>query len=170
MTNTLCKTPLAIAGFLAAALCADTSRAQGTWSAGTPFPTTVTRAAGVWFAPNSHFYAVGGRATDSAGSELMNPYEYDPVAAMDRAAGAFPDNRTATWSRVCCRRRHALSGIRLRGRCDDRRPPCGGTTGDRRIIVVATDPWSGAPAYAPRWRRRLRQQTLRPRRVHGHTG
>src|SRR5260221_497546 len=150
MTITLRKTPLAIASFLAAALCASTSQAQGTWSAGTPFPTTVTRAAGVWFAPNSHFYAMGGRATDTAGSDFMNPYEYDPVAATWTVkAATFPDNQNC----------NIVAGVLV----DGGTPlifcvggsAAGATTCSNAVRVydpatdtmsiLATDPWSGSP-------------------------
>ena len=151
MTNTLCKTPLAIASFLAAALCADTSRAQGSWGAGTNFPTTVTRAAGVWFAPNGHFYAMGGRATDTAGSDFMNPYEYDPVAATwTLKAGTFPDNQNC----------NMVAGVLVDGGvskifCVGGSAAAAATCGNAvrvydpvadTISVLATDPWSGAPA------------------------
>ena len=151
MTITLCKTPLAIASFLAAALCASTSQAQGTWSAGTPFPTTVVRAAGVWFAPNSHFYAMGGRATDTAGSDFMNPYEYDPVAATwTMKAAAFPDNQNnnmaagvlvdAGTSYIFCIGGSAASATSSTNAVRRYDPVADA------ITVVATDPWSGAPA------------------------
>src|SRR5262249_19147329 len=93
MSLIISKTRLALASSLAAAICSAISTAQ-TWSAGTNFPVTMVRAAGVWFAPNGKFYAMGGRISDTAGSDLMNPYEYDPVAATWTVkAAAFPDNQ-----------------------------------------------------------------------------
>jgi Concanavalin A-like lectin/glucanases superfamily/Kelch motif len=48
------------------------------WSDGPHLPINVVRAVGVWFPTNSKFYALGGRTSDSAGGQLLNPREYDP--------------------------------------------------------------------------------------------
>lgn len=151
MKITVFRTPLALASFFAATLCADISRAQGTWSAGTPFPTAVVRAAGVWFPANNRFYTMGGRSADTAGSDFMNPFEYDPGAGTwTMKAAAFPDNQN----------NNMVAGVLV----DGGTPyifcvggsAAGATTSStavRRydpvadsITVIATDPWSGAPA------------------------
>ena len=65
------------------------------WSAATPLPTPGVRLCGVYFQPNGKFYAMGGRASDSAGSEFPNPFEYDPVANTWTTKGAtYPDTHT----------------------------------------------------------------------------
>ena len=55
------------------------SCAQSGWSAAAPLPTPGVRLAGVYFQPNGKFYAMGGRASDTAGNEFTHPFEYDPT-------------------------------------------------------------------------------------------
>ncbi len=67
----------------------------GGWVSRAPMPTSLVRAAGVWFATNSKFYAMGGRSSDSVGSDQQNPRFYDPSSGtwtIDTAA-SFPDNQ-----------------------------------------------------------------------------
>jgi hypothetical protein len=54
---------------------------QGAWTtrAAYPDPAGVVRAWGVFFPANGRFYAMGGRTSDAAGSDILNPREYDPV-------------------------------------------------------------------------------------------
>ena len=54
------------------------SCAQSGWSAAAPLPTPGVRLAGVYFPANGKFYAMGGRASDTAGNEFTHPFEYDP--------------------------------------------------------------------------------------------
>jgi Galactose oxidase, central domain len=142
--------PVAFATVLAAGLCVRSAEAQS-WSAGPSPSTPITRGAGAWFAPNGKFYVLGGRSSDAVGSDLINPREYDPVAGTWAIkAAAFNDNQ------VC----NLVVGVLV-----DAGTPViytvGGsaagaatsTTVVRRydpvadsITVVATDPWSGAPA------------------------
>jgi len=127
------------------------SAAPQGWSPGTTAPTPIVRAAGAWFAPTGRFFAMGGRSTDVAGSDLMNPLEYDPTTGnWATKAGTFPDNQN----------NNMVVGV-----LDEGGTPyifCVGgsaagaataTTAVRRydpvldvITTVATDPWSGAPA------------------------
>jgi len=49
--------------------------------------------AGVFFPANGKFYAMGGRMSDSAGSEFTHPLEYDPVAnSWTTKSATYPDN------------------------------------------------------------------------------
>ncbi|MEW5986211.1 MAG: hypothetical protein AB1791_06225 [Chloroflexota bacterium] len=52
----------------------------GDWQPAADFPVPVVRAWGAWFPATGRFYSLGGRQSDSSGSDLLNPYEYDPVA------------------------------------------------------------------------------------------
>jgi hypothetical protein len=64
-----------------------------TWSAGPDLPNTMVRAAGVYFPANGKFYAMGGRSSDTAGSEFTNPLEYDPATNQWTTRSAtYPDN------------------------------------------------------------------------------
>ena len=63
------------------------------WSAGPDLPSSAVRAAGVYFQANGKFYSMGGRASDTAGSEFTNPFEYDPNTNTWTTKGAtYPDN------------------------------------------------------------------------------
>jgi hypothetical protein len=64
-----------------------------TWSAGAMLPTPLVRAVGVFFPANGRFYAVGGRSSDSVGSDSIHPFEYDPTAnTWTTVTATFPDN------------------------------------------------------------------------------
>jgi hypothetical protein len=52
---------------------------QNTWVVKPPVPTPITRAWGVFFPGNGNFYAMGGRQTDTAGSDYINPREFNPT-------------------------------------------------------------------------------------------
>jgi plastocyanin len=63
------------------------------WSAAAPLPTPGTRMAGVYFPANGKFYAMGGRASDTAGNEFTHPFEYDPnTNTWTTKAATYPDN------------------------------------------------------------------------------
>jgi N-acetylneuraminic acid mutarotase len=49
-----------------------------TVAAGPDMPTVLVRAVGVYFPANGRFYAMGGRSSDTAGSDQQNPREYNP--------------------------------------------------------------------------------------------
>src|SRR5207249_3665971 len=55
----------------------------------------IIRAVGVYFPPNGKFYTIGGRTSDSAGSDTTNPYEYTPgtPGSWVTKAAVFPDNQ-----------------------------------------------------------------------------
>ena len=56
-------------------------------------PTPAVRSAGVYFPANGKFYAMGGRASDTAGNEFTHPFEYDPNTNTWTTKGAtYPDN------------------------------------------------------------------------------
>jgi serine protease AprX len=70
-----------------------TCGAPAQWVPGTNFPSNMVRGAGVWFPGNNRFYIMGGRTSDSVGSDLQNPREYDPgTGAWTTKAAAFPTN------------------------------------------------------------------------------
>jgi hypothetical protein len=64
-----------------------------TWSGGPSLPRgPLVRAVGVFFPANGHFYAVGGRSSDAAGSDSTNPFDYDPgTNTWTTAPPTFPD-------------------------------------------------------------------------------
>jgi FG-GAP-like repeat/Kelch motif/Galactose oxidase, central domain len=68
-------------------------RARGdSWATGATLPSVVIRATGVFFPPNGCFYAMGGRTSDSAGSDLTHPYEYNPATNTWTVKSAtYPD-------------------------------------------------------------------------------
>jgi len=47
------------------------------WSAGPNMPSPNVRSVGVFFPANGEFYAMGGRSSDSAGSDFTHPFEYN---------------------------------------------------------------------------------------------
>jgi len=55
---------------------------RGVWSAQASIPTPIVRAWGAYFPDNGRFYALGGRTSDLAGSDLLNPREYDPATGL----------------------------------------------------------------------------------------
>ena len=66
---------------------------QSGWSAAAPLPTPGVRLVGVYFQANGKFYAMGGRASDTAGNEFTHPFEYDPdTNTWTTKAATYPDN------------------------------------------------------------------------------
>jgi N-acetylneuraminic acid mutarotase len=62
------------------------------WSAGGNLPSAGVRLAGVYFPANGKFYGMGGRASDSAGSEFTHPFEYDPgTNSWTTKSATYPD-------------------------------------------------------------------------------
>lgn len=51
---------------------------QGLWETKAPLPTTLIRGWGQFFPGNGNFYVLGGRMDDTAGSDYLNPREYNP--------------------------------------------------------------------------------------------
>jgi hypothetical protein len=66
------------------------------WSAGPDLPAGAgVRFAGVYFPANGKFYAMGGRASDSVGSEFTHPFEYDPgTNSWTTKSATYPDTHT----------------------------------------------------------------------------
>jgi hypothetical protein len=64
---------------------------NGAWVVKTPVPTNITRAWGVFFPGNGNFYAMGGRQSDAAGSDYVNPREFNPTTnTWAVKAAAYP--------------------------------------------------------------------------------
>jgi hypothetical protein len=67
---------------------------QGAWATRAAIPTPLVRGWGTFFSGQQRFYVLGGRQTDTAGSDYLNPREYDPVGdTWAVKAGVFPDNQ-----------------------------------------------------------------------------
>jgi hypothetical protein len=57
-------------------------------------PSVDVRSVGVFFPANGKFYAVGGRSSDSGGSDFTHPFEYDPVSnTWTTKSATYPDNQ-----------------------------------------------------------------------------
>ena len=64
------------------------------WKHGPNTPSVGVRLVGVFFRDNIKFYAVGGRASDSPGSDFTNPFQYDPVThTWTTKLATYPDNQ-----------------------------------------------------------------------------
>jgi plastocyanin len=64
------------------------------WSAGPNMPSVGVRLVGVYFQANAKFYEMGGRSSDSAGSDFTHPFEYDPATnTWATKAATYPDNQ-----------------------------------------------------------------------------
>jgi hypothetical protein len=67
---------------------------QGVWQTQAPVPAPIIRAWGQFFPGNGNFYALGGRQTDTAGSDYLNPREYNPATnTWTVKASVFPNNQ-----------------------------------------------------------------------------
>src|SRR6266404_2578369 len=63
------------------------------WSAGPDLPTVLVRAVGVWFPADGNFYTMGGRTSDSGGSDFQHVLQYSPVSNSWTQKGVtLPDN------------------------------------------------------------------------------
>ena len=118
------------------------------WVVKPPVPTTITRAWGVFFPGNGNLYAMGGRQTDVAGSDYLNPREFNPTTNLWTVkAAAYPNPN------VC----NMVGGVLTLGGqsviVTVGGSAAGGTTAtsDTRtynpvtdtLTVLATDPWPG---------------------------
>jgi hypothetical protein len=58
-------------------------------------PSVGTRMAGVFFPGNGIVYAMGGRSSDTPGSEFTHPFEYDPDLANSWTikSATYPDTQ-----------------------------------------------------------------------------
>jgi hypothetical protein len=150
MTTRYLVRPVALATLLAAGLCASSATAQ-TWSAGPSFPQPIVRAAGVFFPANGNFYALGGRSSDAAGSDIMSPSEYNPTAGTwTLKTAVFNDNQVCNMvggvlndagTPVIFLVGGSAAGAATSTNVVRRYDPATDT-----LSVLASDPWSGAPA------------------------
>src|SRR5213595_2386426 len=64
------------------------------WSAGPDMPTVLVRAVGVHFLADGNFYTVGGRTSDTAGSDFQHVLQYNPTSnTWTQMASTLPDNQ-----------------------------------------------------------------------------
>ncbi len=64
------------------------------WSPGPDMPSVGVRSVGVYFPANGKFYEMGGRSSDSAGSDFLHPFEYDPgTNSWTTKSATYPDNQ-----------------------------------------------------------------------------
>jgi hypothetical protein len=104
---------------------------------------------GVYYPDNGRFYVMGGRTSDTAGSDLVNPREYDPVGdAWVTKTAAFADaqvnNMVGGVLNVGGANRIVVVGGSAAGATT--------ATGEVRhydpvgdaMTTIATDPWPGA--------------------------
>jgi hypothetical protein len=77
---------------LGAAVCNPT---VGSWTPKAVFPLAgVVRSVGLYFPANGKFYVLGGRQSDTAGSDILNPREYDLATdTWATKAAAFGDGQ-----------------------------------------------------------------------------
>ncbi len=74
--------------------------AQCSWSAGPDMPTVLIRAVGVFFPADGNFYTVGGRTSDSGGSDFQHVLQYNPGTNTWTQKGVtLPDN---TMNNMAC--------------------------------------------------------------------
>jgi subtilisin family serine protease len=73
--------------------------AMCSWSAGPSLPTVLIRAVGVHF-PDGNFYTVGGRTSDTAGSDFQHVLKYSPTSnTWTQMPSTLPDN---TMNNMAC--------------------------------------------------------------------
>ena len=61
---------------------------------GSKHATVRGRVVGVYFPANGKFYAMGGRSSDTAGSDFAHPFEYDPGSnSWTTKSATYPDNQ-----------------------------------------------------------------------------
>src|SRR5437762_1881471 len=64
------------------------------WSAGPDMPTPLVRAVGVHFQADGNFYTMGGRTSDSPGSDFQHALQYNPTSnSWSQMPSTFPDNQ-----------------------------------------------------------------------------
>ena len=64
------------------------------WSAGPDMPTPLVRAVGVYFQSDGNFYTMGGRTSDTAGSDFQHVLQYSPgTNSWTQMASTLPDNQ-----------------------------------------------------------------------------
>jgi hypothetical protein len=64
------------------------------WTAGPDMPTPLVRAVGVYFPADGNFYTIGGRTSDTAGSDFQHVLRYSPTSNTWTQMGVtLPDNQ-----------------------------------------------------------------------------
>src|SRR5438552_989875 len=64
------------------------------WSAGPDMPTVLIRAVGVYFPADGNFYTMGGRTSDTAGSDFQHVLRYSPgTHSWTQMGVTLPDNQ-----------------------------------------------------------------------------
>src|SRR5207249_676537 len=78
-----------------------TATAAGcSWSAGPDMPTVLVRAVGVYFPTDGNFYTMGGRTSDTAGSDFQHVLRYSPgTNSWTQMGVTLPDN---TMNNMAC--------------------------------------------------------------------
>jgi hypothetical protein len=89
----------AVRGQSAAPIADETNdlSALTSWSAGADFPAVaVVRAVGNYFPANGRFYSMGGRSSESPGSNFAHPFEYNPATnTWITKVATYPDNQVS---------------------------------------------------------------------------
>jgi N-acetylneuraminic acid mutarotase len=84
---------LSLGVFSATTTLAQAPGSSCAWSAGPVTPSVGVRSVGVYFPANGKFYLMGGRSSDSGGSDFTHPFEYDPTTnTWTTKASTYPDN------------------------------------------------------------------------------
>ena len=66
----------------------------GAWAMRADVPSPEVRSWGAFFPPNGMFYLLGGRASGDAGSDFLQPFEYDPsLDTWTTKAATFADSQ-----------------------------------------------------------------------------
>ena len=87
-------------GALTANIAAGAITDTCTWSSGPDMPSAGVRLVGVYFPANGKFYEMGGRSSDSVGSDFTHPFEYDPgTNTWTTKSATYPD---ATVNNMAC--------------------------------------------------------------------
>ena len=87
-------------GALTANIAAGAITDTCTWSTGPDMPSAGVRLVGVYFPANGKFYEMGGRSSDSVGSDFTHPFEYDlGTNTWTTKSATYPD---ATVNNMAC--------------------------------------------------------------------
>jgi hypothetical protein len=89
-----CLKTLAVSGLLASSQFLQGAPTAASWSSNSDLPSDLVRATAVYFPANGRFYAMGGRTSDTLGSEMTTPYEFNPKTnTWAFKTAPFPDNQ-----------------------------------------------------------------------------
>jgi hypothetical protein len=94
----LCLGAVAVAlvgtGALSSAFAQAPTQTCCRWIFGPDMPSAGVRLVGVFFPGNHRFYAVGGRASDSPGSDFTHPFMFNPATHLwSTRPATYPDNQ-----------------------------------------------------------------------------